>query len=196
MGQGHRSPGQGQQPAQLAPIEAQQPAQLAPIEAPGRSKHLGDRSRSSAADRAPGARSGDRAAWGSKPIEADRKPGECPGGFYPGQSPWSFGNNLGPGASIEPGLGSGFLNWFGYAVCELLGDRSPVCSDWGKVTLTHGRRRRDRSTRNEHQVSTRNEHQVIELRDLFRADPTVDRERPPQLGGHGGVILSFFQNEC
>ena len=157
MGQGHRSPGQGQQPAQLAPIEA-----------PGRSKHLGDRSRSQLitwhrspcqgrqslsiehaahADRAPGARSGDRAAWGSMPIEADQKPVECPGGFYPGQSPWSFGNNLGPGASIEPGLGSGFLNWFGYAVCELLGDRSPVCSDWGKVTLTHGRRRRDRSTR-------------------------------------------------
>ena len=38
--------------------------------------------------------------------------------------------------------------------------------------------------------------QVIELRDLFRSDPTVDRTRPPQLGGHSGVILSFFQNEC
>jgi len=118
VGQGHRSPGQGQQLTQLAPIEAQQPAQLAPIEAPGRSKHLGERSRSSAADRA-------------QPIERQ-----------------VLGPVIAqPGASIEPGLGSGFLNWFGYAVCELLGDRSPVCSEGQQVTFTHGRRRRDRSTR-------------------------------------------------
>jgi len=135
VGQGHRSPGQGQQLTQLAPIEAQQPAQLAPIEAPGRSKHLGERSRSSAADRAPGARSGDRAAW------CFDRTGTRFG--FP-ELVWLCGLRATRGP--VPGM-----------------FRRPASHVHSRSPAT--RSKHQVSTRNEHQVSTRNEHQVIELRD-------------------------------
>jgi hypothetical protein len=58
-------------------------------------------------------------ARGSKPIE---NLSNVLGDFIPGQSPRTFAGNLVPGASIEPELGSGFLNWFswyGLANCRL-----------------------------------------------------------------------------